>query len=546
MTTRPTRWLAVLLAVGCTTAAVVRAQETAPPPDAAAAEAPPALVAVPFPDLGQLEATVAHQLADTQELLRTQLAADGATAADRGTAYGLLGQLFQAYGFNESAEACYRNAAALAPKDFRWTYYLGTVYQASGLLDEAADAYRRALGLYSDSVTTRIHLAEVEIARNRPREAEPLLHQALALSPDLAAAEAGLGQVALAAGRYPEAVERLERALAEVPAANRLHYLLGMAYRGLGDEEKARAHLAQRGMVGVRPPDPLLDQLEALKLGERVHILRGQVAFRAGRFAEAVEAFRAAVEANPESVPARVNLGAALRAAGDRDGAVAEFRAALERDPDNATAHFNLGSILAADGAWAEAAGELAEAADRVPDDAEAHRLLAEALRRTGRPAEAIPHFAIAARLAPQDEGLRVEGAATLVDLGRYADARRVLEAAQAALPTSGAIALALARLLAAAPDLAVRDGARAVDLAQRVFAASATPFHGETLTMALAEVGRCEEAAQLQRQLVDAARQAAGADGGGGGQQLAALAAVLARYEAGPPCRDLPVAPAP
>ena len=519
-------------APGAEAPAPATSAETPPPAGPTPAEAPAAaLTAIPFPDLSQLEPAVAHQLADVQEALRGQLGAEGASGADRAAAFGLLGQLYQAYGFDESAEVCYRNAEALVAGDFRWPYYLGTVYQAAGYLDEAADAYRRALPLYPGSVSARVHLAEVEIARNRAGYAQPLLEQVLAVAPDCAAAEAGLGQIALAAGRYQEAVERLERALAEVPGANRLEYPLAMAYRGLGDDEQARAHLARRGMVGVRPPDPLLDEVEGLKQGERVRLIRGQVAFRAGRYAEAAEAFRAALEAEPDSVRARVNLGAALAQTGDREGAVAQLRAALERDGDNFTAHLNLGSLLLEGGEVAEATKQLAAAVDLAPDDGGVHRLLADALRRGGRPAEAVPHYAAAARLAPQDESTRVEGAATLVDLGRYQEARRVLEAARAALPTSGLVAHALARLLAACPDATLRDGERALDLAQRVYAASSTPAHAETLAMAFAQVGRCGEAAKVQRQVVDdAAAQ-------GDGDRRAGPAAVLAAYEKGPPC---------
>ena len=51
---------------------------------------------------------------------------------------------------------------------------------------------------------------------------------------------------------YAEAVEHFEKTLAQVPGANRVHYSLAMAYRGLGNAEKVKTHLAQQGTVGVR------------------------------------------------------------------------------------------------------------------------------------------------------------------------------------------------------------------------------------------------------------------------------------------------------
>ncbi len=48
-----------------------------------------------------------------------------------------------------------------------------------------------------------------------------------------------------------------------------------------------------------------------------------------------------------------------------------------------------------------------------------------------------------------------------------------------------------------------MRDGARAYELARQAFQAQQTIEHAETLAMALAELGRYQEAAELQRQVV-------------------------------------------
>jgi tetratricopeptide (TPR) repeat protein len=141
-------------------------------------------------------------------------------------------------------------------------------------------------------------------------------------------------------------VTYLEAALRAVPAANRLHYNLAMAYRGLGEMEKAKAHLERRGTVGLRPPDPLVDELQELTLGERVHLVRGRMAFAAERYGEAAALFQEAVDADPTSVRSRVNLGTALARSGDREGALAQYRKALELDPTMVEAWVNLGGVL--------------------------------------------------------------------------------------------------------------------------------------------------------------------------------------------------------
>lgn len=533
-------WLVAAPAVAQPQAQTPPAAEApeAPQADAAATPAPaaeprPQLLPVPAADLEGLEPAVAEQLAEYRELLEGLLADDGSDPAQLANAFGELGRLYHVYNLDRAAEACYENARRLAPQDYRWPYYLGNVRERMGDLDGAADAFARALTLDTSKLAALVHLGEVYLAQNRLGEARLMLTRALALDHESAAVHAALGQVALSEGDARQAVEELTMALEAVPEANRLHYPLGLAYRKLGEMEKAREHLAQRGEVGVRPNDPLMDELETLKAGERVHILRGQIAYRAGSYQQAIEEFKKAVEAAPDSISGHVNLGSALGQMGDVVGAIAEYRKVLEIAPDNTAAHYNLGVLLLQRGSLDEAAEHLLAVVDSNPEDATATLALASTLARAGRKEEALPYYQAAVRLAPATERAWLDGAQVLVDLGRYRQARGVLEQARATLPTSGPVARSLALLLAAAPDLSVRDGAKAVELAQQVLQAQPTVGHAVTLALALAEADRCDEAAEVQRQALDTSRQAAGS------QPIDPnLTAALERYENERPCR--------
>jgi tetratricopeptide (TPR) repeat protein len=439
------------------------------------------------PDLSGLEPAVAAQIVEMRIL----------------GAPGDLGQVYLAYGFNDAAADRFRAAAALAPGDPRWPYLLGAADQAAGRLDDAAAAFTRALemspGLSPGTAAGWVHLGEIRLLQGRPEEAEAALRKAAAVPATNAAARSLLGQAALARRDFKAAVEHLEAALAAVPAANRLHYPLALAYRGLNDRARAEEHLARAGQVGLKAPDPLLDGVADLRLGERVALMRGRVAAQAGRYADAAREFRKALATRPESVEARVNLGSVLASAGDHDGAAGQLRDALRLDPSNVTAHFNLGSLLAGS-APAEARPHLEAVVAARPEDAEARRLLAQALRDGGHLPEALEQYAQALALAPGDEAARLGEAETLVRLGRYAEARRRLEDGLGRMPTSGLLSHALARLLAACPDRSVRDGARALPLAQAVWQAQPTADHARTVALALAELGRCREAADWRR----------------------------------------------
>ena len=489
----------------------------------ALAVASPAAVPVRVPDLSGLESAVAAQISEMQRLLSAQTA--------DAKAYGDLGQVYLAYGFNDAAADCFANAAALDPRDPRWPYLLGAAHQAAGRLDDAAAAFGKALGLDPGAAAGYVHLGEIRLLQGRPEEAEAILKKALATPATKAAAESLLGQAALARRDFKAAVEHLEAALAAVPEANRLHYPLALAWRGLGDRTKAEEHLARAGQVGLKPSDPLLDAVAGLRVGERVALMRGRVAAQAGRYADAAEEFRRALAARPESVEARVNLGSVLALSGDRAGAAEQLREALRLDPSNATAHFNLGSLLA-EGAPEEARSHLEAAVAARPADAEARGLFAKLLRDAGRFPEALEQYARAVDLDPSNETVRLGEAETLVRLGRFAEARKKLENGLRQMPTSGLLSHALARLLAACPDRSVRDGARALDLGLAVWQARPATAHAETVALAFAELNRCEEAARWQRTAIEQARRE------GLEARIGDLAHALAGYEKGSPCR--------
>lgn len=495
----------------------------------------PTFQPIPAPDLSGLEPEVAAQLRDARALLDALLAGEG-TQADLGEAAGDLGRLYHVYGFGEPAAAAYANASRFAPRDFRWPYFLAHLQQPAGRTAEAEVSYRRALELRPGYAPALVHLGEVLLSANRPDEAEAILKQALAEPGSAAAARAALGEVALSRRQFREAAEYLEAALAAAPDADRLHHPLGLAYRGLGEIDKARDHLARAGRVGVRPADPLMDELNGLRQGEMAHLLRGRVAFRFGRFADAAAEFRKAVEARPDSVPARINLGSALAQAGDRKGATEQLRQALKLAPDNATAHFNLAVLLIQEGALEEAAGHLQETVRIDPRDGAAHVELAQLLERAGRLDTALFHYKKAAGFTPQDERAWMGEANLLVRLERYREALEVLESAQGNIPGSGRVLHGLARLLAACPDPSLRNGARALELALRVHAARSTATHAETVALALGESGRCEEAARWQRTAIEAALQE------GPAERISALESGLLRYEQGDTCRPVAV----
>jgi tetratricopeptide (TPR) repeat protein len=520
--------LAVVLAIGCGRHQEQHAPRGAHPPPNGAVEQP-----VPLPDISRVAADVQTQLREQHAAMNRAVAQASAPAADRATAYGDMGKLFIATELYDAAERCFANARLLAPGDMRWPYYLAHVARLGNDPAKAAGLFEQTLTLRPDHVPSLVWLAEMRLTQSRPADAKPLLLKARTLEPREAAVMYGLGRVALEERDYAAAVKELGAAVALVPSATRVQYPLAMAYRGLGDARQAEAHLRLRGEADLPPADGLMGEIGGLLKNAAAYETRGSQALDARRWADAVRELRQAVAIAPNNGFSRLNLGTALYMTGDASGALEQYQAAVRLRPDLAKAHFAMGVILETRGRDADAIGAFGEAVRHDPGSVEARFSLANALRRNGRVRESLPHYQEVIRLSPAVSQASFGYAMGLVRLGEYQQARAQLERALQAFPDQPGIAHALARLLAAAPDDRVRDGARALGLLEQLERIQpGTLAVTETMAMALAEVGRFDEAARRQADAMNAARRAGRAD------LAAQLGANLRLYEARRPCR--------
>jgi len=343
------------------------------------------LVAVRWPDLTNLEYGVREQIKGLENSVVIAARNNALSPTGLGEEYGKLGQIYHAYSLIAPAHDCYLNASILAPKDFRWIYLVAKLDQQEGRFEDAIRRYRIARTLRSDYVAVPVNLGNIFLELNRLEEARASFKEALEIDKNNPAAHYGLGQVALSNRNYAEAIEHFDQTLAQVPTANRVHYSLAMAYRGLGDVEKVKTHMAQQGSVGVRVSDPLVDSLQDLIEGERIHFARGKIAFEARRFVEAAVEFRKAVEASPKSVAARINLGITLSQLGDAQGATEQFEEAVRLEPRSVNAHYNLAILLAEQNQHEKAIAHLQAALAVDPNDSDVQSLLASELVKVGR-----------------------------------------------------------------------------------------------------------------------------------------------------------------
>jgi superkiller protein 3 len=501
--------------------------------DEGSARAPEGLLEIPQVSLDRLETDVARTLEHRIEAIDAALVNPSASPEMLGNAFGSAGMTFHAHELRAQAEVCYRNAHTLMPEEFRWVYYLGQLQAETGNAEAAIILFNQALVLRPGDLPTLIALGQQHIRQLQIDEGERLLKKVLESDPSSAVTHFYLGQAAMTRQDHAAAVMHFTRCLELQPEATRVHVSLSAVFRALGDQARADQHLALRGKGALRLDDPWMREVQSLARGAFPLVQAGNAAFSRGEFESAVTLYRTAIEREADDATAWVNLGAALWRLGMADEATEAFEAALRLNPNLAQAHRNLGTLLAAAGDLEGAVEHQRRALERNPRDIAAHFNLANALRRLRRNDEALASFERVIELEPANTTAHLGVALCLVRQGRFRSAADELETATAAFPEDRALADATARLLAACPDDAVRDGRRAVSIARSLVRAERSLSHIETLAMAHAESGAFARAVELQRSAVAAAEKAGRAD------LVSRLRANLELYEAGRPCRN-------
>ena len=379
---------------------------------------------VSIPDLSQLPESVKEQIRNRFSVLETKMLQPELSSAELARAHGDVGLILMAAGFYSDAEIGLRNAQVLVQNELRWPYYLGQLFLLSGDGEKATIQFENALVLRPADLPTVLNLGEMYLDQARLDDAERLYQQACEIEPQAAAAWGGLGRTALAQNNQKSASEFFEKALALEPAATRFHYPLALAYRGLGEEEKAEMHLLKRGNGDARPFDPLMQDYYWLLESAEAHYQRGILAMDAEEWRAAADIFRRGLALDPESATLQHALGLALYWMGDADGALTQFQELLQQEPGHVETHVSLGVLFAERELFSEALARFATAAKHDTSRVDAHLGQAEMLRNLGRLPESIQHWRRVVELDPTDLESWLQGANALLQIERYSEAR--------------------------------------------------------------------------------------------------------------------------
>jgi hypothetical protein len=211
------------------------------------------------------------------------------------------------------------------------------------------------------------------------------------------------------------------------------------------------------------------------------------------------------------------------------------FTHALAVTSNNDVALNNLGIIFLDKGQLDDAVSKLQAAIDLRPENAPAHDNLAKALLKKGQVAEAMVHYRKFLELEPANVEARNTLGTALIQQGHVREAVDQWQEVLAIQPENGNAASNLAWVFATCPEDSIRDGTRAVELAEKAFRISGgkIPMIYRVLAAAYAESGRFADA-------VETAQRGADLASAQGNPALAAeLESNIALYRSGRPQRD-------
>ena len=341
----------------------------------AEAEARRLLKAVPgfFPAallLGMIAART-KRAAEGIELLREAIALDRRSVEARNE----LSSLLRAAGRNDEAVVEAKHAVRLQPEDSGSHNNLGVCYLAAGRVPLAMTHFKKAISLEPQVALFHHNLGLALEQQSRDVEAIGAFQHALSLDPAYAETHAHLGRLMYQHGEPEEAAKCYERAAAlqsdkTIAAINRAEVLIQQGHAAAAED-------CVRQAIAADPGADLAWQV------------LGVLQQRCGRFDEAIESLKRAIELQPKRVSAYVSLVLGKKI-GPADASLVQGMLALVDDgslapSSRSSVHYALG----------KAYDDLCEYESAMRHFNKANELAAEQMRDAGRSFDRRGHKAV-------------------------------------------------------------------------------------------------------------------------------------------------------
>ena len=404
-----------------------------------------------------------HELNVEDESLRNfleSLIRNASSAEANNEAVGRLAMAYDANGFLAGAEIMYRRALSLDPSNFKWHYLLSIRLHKNGQLNAAIESAERALAIDGTYPALHLRLGNWLLDRGDDEAALAAFSRADALGAG-PAARIGAVHAHLKFGSPQKAFE-IATSVVEATKHPVAYRVLGYAWRGVGEEAKARESLAYATTAkSMWFADPIWDEVLALVKGKdkRLHdvglmLSNGLVVealtelealaakytgdfnvqyhfaltyFQSQQYEAARSHLMRTIELEPVHYPSHLLLASLYQRDDDNQAALKHLERVVQIYPKLQIAHQELGFVQLRLRDSSGALDSLKAAIELDSIEPNVHYFAGVILGKRDRCSEALPYFQTVLRLDPTHRNARAGAAACLRALDR-ADEATMLE----------------------------------------------------------------------------------------------------------------------
>jgi tetratricopeptide (TPR) repeat protein len=321
----------------------------------------------------------------------------------------------------DEALSLYHKALELRPTWAEGWWSVGTIQYDRNAYAEAARAFQRLLALRPQDGTAHAFLGLCKFELGRDDAAFRHIEQSrkIGLSGDPQFQHVVLfheGVLLQRAGKFERAQEDLQQLCLQGVESNEIFSTLGLVLLRRKDSHPPAASSEEAGMVsgigrsgclaGQKKYEDARQILDALVKQHpnypNIHYALGMFLLEAHDQPAAIDEFKREIENNPEHVPARLRIAAALYKT-DSDAGIAYAEQAVKLAPEVPLGHYLLGLLLLDTNHHERSIPELEIARKAFPRDAKLYLALGTAYARVGRTQEAARARATFERLQKED-----------------------------------------------------------------------------------------------------------------------------------------------
>jgi predicted TPR repeat methyltransferase len=204
------------------------------------------------------------QLAEAEQVYRKVFE----VVPDHPVALHYAGVLAHQQGRSEEGVALVQHSITIDPDRADWYNNLGIILRALGRLDEAVAAYRQAIAVDPAHANAHSNLGVILRAQGHVSEAEAAYRNAIRLNPDHIDAYHNLGVLLSGLKRHKEAVFCYCKVTTLSPRHPEARRLLALAYRTLGENDKALEIFEE--WLAEEPDNPVAEHMRAACSGRDV------------------------------------------------------------------------------------------------------------------------------------------------------------------------------------------------------------------------------------------------------------------------------------